>query len=519
MPTSRLEVDLRAVDRNLEVVRSVLAPAGMATRAPEPRSARSSPGVCAILKQDGYGVGAVRLAKRLAAGVEMFGVYSLDEARALYEAVPRTPILVLMPVSTMDRHDPLYRAAAEGRLHLVLHDHDQLDGLTELTGRIGVGLPVHVQLDTGLSRGGLAHEGARELVERIVGSQRLLLAGVMTHFASPCTDGAFTAEQAERFSAFMADIAPVLRAALVAGHNPPRPARESFVGTGGLAELAMHMANTCATFRSRALHGTMVRVGQCLLGYALDEAMIGHTRPRHATDDGPGALDDFEFAADARRLVPAVRWTSYASHVQEIDPGWPVGYGSTWRAPKRSDGRRTRIALIPVGYADGYPRALSSSAVRRPLVHTLPNSADRAQGVLAWVGFTGRPWERRGAGAPDDDESAGTNTVYAPVVGRVSMDQITVDVTDVPEAFVRSADTGGPAMEVELLGRDPLAPNYPPTLAAAAGSITHELLCRVSARIERVYRYPATTSDNPAVVSIAGGVPADQGVVRAARSA
>lgn len=512
MPTSRLEVDLRAVDRNLEVVRSVLAPG---------TSGASAPGVCAILKQDGYGMGAVRLAKRLAAGpganasgagpavgVEMIGVYSLDEARAIYEAVARVPLLVLMPVGTMDRHDPLYRAAGEGRLHLVLHDHEQLDGLVELTGRLGVSLPVHVQLDTGLSRGGVDPEGARSLIERVVTSQRLLLNGVMTHFASPCADEAFTTEQAGRFEEFMDDVSPLLRAALLNGHNPARPARDSFIGTGGLAELSLHMANTCATFRSRRYHGTMVRVGQCLLGFALDEAIRLRSRMGERADIG-----EFEFEAHAQRLAPAARWTSYTAHVQEIGAGWPVGYGSTWRAPKRPDGRPTRIAVVPVGYADGYPRALSSAADRRLV-------AGGASG--AWVGFTGRPWERRGAGTADPEDGDGgvvdagdraSGTVFAPVVGRVSMDQITVDVTDVPEAMLRSASAAGSssvAMEVEIYGRDPRAPNYMPTLAAAAGSITHELLCRVGPRVERAYRYPAPSAGGSIP---AGGVASSQGVL------
>ncbi|HPO93890.1 MAG TPA: alanine racemase C-terminal domain-containing protein, partial [Phycisphaerales bacterium] len=189
-----------------------------------------------------------------------------------------------------------------------------------------------------------------------------------------------------------------------------------------------------------------------------------------------------------------------AVHVQEIPTGWPVGYGSTWRAPKRADGRNSRIALIPVGYADGYPRALGGAGEKRvnpPQAHAVAG-AGLYGGGPGFVGFTGRPFERRGSAEPDlaplDHDGSPLPVIYAPVVGRVSMDQITVDVTDVPDHYLRPAGSGaGPDAfgEVELYGRDRSAPNYLPRLAAAANSITHELLCRIHPRVERVYRYPA----------------------------
>jgi alanine racemase len=477
-----------------------------------PAARSSSVNICAVLKQDAYGLGAPRIAKRLSAaggrGVDMFAVYTVDEARAIFESVPRVPILVLMPVYTMDRMDPLYRCASEGRLHVVLHDAEQLASLNDLAGRLGVSLPVHVQVDTGLTRGGESPEHAAWLVEQVVQSSRLLLSGLMTHFASPCCDADFTSTQAERFTQFMELVTPTLRQAIVNGHNPPRPAGfgggvgESFVGAGGLTELSVHMANSCAMFRSRSHHGTMVRVGQCLYGFALEDS----DRRGEVTGRGPG----FEFADQASRLESCVRWVSYAAHVQEIETGWPVGYGSTWRAPKRVDGKRSRIAIIPIGYADGYPRSLGGASEKRG-------------GGPGWVGFTGRAFDRRGAGGGEPDEPSPANltsrvlgasgafesgdgatggVIFAPVVGRVSMDQITVDVTDVPEQFIRVAGGAGGGSagnwgEVEVYGRDRTAPNYLPTLASAGGTITHELLCRVSPRVERVYRYPATTSQRP----------------------
>jgi alanine racemase len=490
LSTSRLEVDLAAVERNLGVVRSVVGPAASVGGA----GAGGGVGVCAVLKQDAYGAGAVRVGKRLvAAGAEMLAVYSLDEARALADHVAGVPILVLMPVSGVDRSDPLYRHASAGRLHLTLHNADQLAGVAEMASRLGAVMPVHVQVDTGLSRGGVRAEEAVRLLERTINTARVRLSGLMTHFASPCCDGAFTDEQAARFASAVDSARPLLRAAAAAG-----PDVLGGVGLGpGRTELALHAANSCAAFRSRRYHLSLVRVGQSLLGYALDETPKAREPESPTTKTARGGkrlaellaqrsdapdfdAQTFEFARQAGQLEPAVRWISTVVHTEEIPAGWPVGYGSTWRAPTLPGKKPTKIAIIPVGYADGYPRSLGGSSWGGPGV----------------VGFTGRAYERRGAG---DEGQPSLPTVYAPVVGRVSMDQITVDVTDVPEAYLRprlslpvgyaGTDPIGP--EVELYSRRRGSPNYLPRLAAAAGSITHELLCRIGPRVERVYKYPA----------------------------
>ena len=91
----------------------------------------------------------------------MIAVYTLDEARGIADAVGSTPILVLMPVPGIDRMDPVYRHVTNGRIHLTLHSEDQLKQLAEMTTRIGTTLPVHVQVDTGLSRGGSMPEIGR----------------------------------------------------------------------------------------------------------------------------------------------------------------------------------------------------------------------------------------------------------------------------------------------------------------------------------------------------------------------
>ncbi len=420
--TSVIEVDLTALERNLAVVRGVLS-RGLDD---DSGSSATPPGVCAVLKADGYGLGAVRLAKRLSApkatrAVEMIAVYTPDEARELVEAAIPTPILVLMPVAGFDRHDPLYHALSKGQIHLTVHDRDNLDAIARTAEHLGATLPVHLKIDTGMSRGGAPPRQAGGLLGKIAEHPRLRLAGVFTHFASADSSAEMTRDQALSF-------VNVLR--LNEARLP--------------ADCLIHEANSFATFRSAALHADMVRIGLALLGYSA-EAMA---------DD-----DRFEFRDAARQLTPVMRWTSTVVQTKLVAPGTPVGYGSVWTAPRRSrsshDGD-TRLAIVPVGYADGYPVALSSDRGGDA-------SLDPERG--ARVGF---------------EISTGIRA-YAPVVGRVSMDQIIIDVTDLPER------TTGVGATVEIVGSNPGAPNHLPALAKIAGTITHELLCRMSPRIERRY--------------------------------
>lgn len=422
MPTSRLEIDLGAIDRNIARLKAIAAPA----------DPKQQVGFCAVIKQDGYGLGSARLAKRLAAaGVDLVAVYSLDEARALVDVPITTPVLVLMPVWSLDRADPLYRLAVSGRLHLTLHSPAQATELAAVAARTGVDFPVHVQVDTGLSRGGSLPDEATKMVEFASSAQRLRLAGLMTHFSAPSTDEPFTKEQARLFRSWIERIKPVLTN-LASKPGQARP------------PVWVHAANTAATLRSASLHATMIRVGQGVLGYGA-ETLEGQTH--------------VEFAEAALQLEACARWTSRIVHVQDVPAGWPVGYDRTWTAPRPS-----RVGLVPVGYANGYPRALSNAAMVR---------------------LTGQQYDQARTSAPGEAAPApvrlGVQGVFAPVVGRVSMDQITLDLTGLPEDLTR------PGCEVELVGADPAAPNYLPALARAAGTITHEMLCRVSASVERHY--------------------------------
>jgi len=359
--------------------------------------------VCAVLKADAYGLGARRIAKRLEiAGVEMLAVYTPGQARALVEAAVRTPILILMPSPGLRREDPLYRAAATGRLHFTVHHTEQLASLARLADELGITLPLHIEVDTGLRRAGAPMDVAVGLVDTAASHPRLRVAGLCTHFASADCDPAFTAGQLERFEQFLER---------TRDHAAPG--------------CVVHAANSCAAYRTPASHYDMIRVGLALYGCVAERF----------SDPESCALVDA-----CRDLEPAVRWTSQIAHLLDAAEGDPIGYGGTWRAD-----RPTRLALIPVGFADGYPLGLSSRGA---------------------VGL----------------EQADGSMRFCPVAGRVSMDQITIDVTDAPADAARLGAT------VELVGLDPAAPNHLPALARAARSSVHETLTRLGSRVPRVYR-------------------------------
>ena len=412
-PTSRIEVDLTAISGNVRTLRKVLssAPALSGSGSAPP------PGICAVLKADAYALGAARIAKRLGiAGVDMIAVYTPEQARALIEAAVTTPILLLMPLHEFERSDALYRAGTPSQLHLTIHDEASLNAAATFSDQLGMTLTLHLEVDTGMSRGGSRPDEALRLAKRIAAHPRLTIAGVFNHFACSDSNDAFTKQQADAFTRWLESAKTIL---------PP--------------DCIIHEANTCGAFRSAGFHRSMIRAGLALFGYAGEDF---------------ADPDNFEFREEAARLAPAVRWVSQIVQTKRIDTGTPVGYASTWRAT-----RPTRLALVPVGYADGYPIALSNKA---KIAVELPG------GIKA----------------------------FAPIVGRVSMDQLTIDITDLPE------DAVGIGARAEIIGADRSAPNHLPTLAKQAGMITHEMLLRLSARLPRHY----IAVENPSRSAITGSV-------------
>ena len=362
--------------------------------------------VCAILKADAYGHGAAIVADTLcnftddrsqAPAVDALAVASIDEAAAL-PPVP-VPVIIFRPVENafVGRQRAKIEAAIREGWVLTLCSGAAADDVARIAQSAGRRASVQVMIDTGMTRSGVPLDRLDELLRKIDSRPALRLAGLCTHFANAeRPDDPFTFEQLERFrratDAYAAAKEPKLR-----------PTR--------------HAANSGAIFFAPDTHLDMVRPGLAL--YGIDPA------GRPCTD---------------RPLRPVIKWTAPLVGIRDVRPGTTVGYGQTWRAD-----RPTRIGLVPVGYADGYPRCFSNRAVM--LVN-------------------GKP---------------------APVVGRVSMDLTTIDLARHPQATIGD--------EVTVLDADPLSPASVYKLAHWMDTIPYEIVCRIGARVHRVPVEPEEPGD------------------------
>ncbi len=349
-----LEIDLGAVRANYRLLRARLG---------------TTP--CAgVVKADAYGLGAARIAPVLAdEGCRHFFVAHLDEAIALRSALPASAaIFVLNGLAPGAEAE----AAAQDIIP-VLNSPRQIDAWAALARRRGRRLPAVLQIDSGMSRLGLA---AADLADAPARLAPLDLRLIMSHLA--CAE-----DQAHPMNR-----AQLRTFAAARRHLPSAPAS---------------LANSSGIFLGPDFHFDLARPGAALYG-----------------------LGPVKGAANPMR--PVVRLLGRIVQIREIPEGAQVGYGATWTAP----GPR-RIATVAVGYADGYARGLSHRATAF--------AGDRA----------------------------------APLVGIVSMDTATFDVTDAPEAV-----EGG---FLELIG-----PRHPiDALAAEAGTIGYEILTSLGGRYARAY--------------------------------
>lgn len=333
----------------------------------------------AMLKANAYGHGAVELARRCRPEqVAMIGVALLEEALELRTAGITLPILLLGPLNERQ-----VRIALDHEVTLGVPGPEEL----ELVARVAQerDVAIHLKLDSGMGRMGVVESELPRAVELIRSAPRLRIDALFTHFANAGDlSDPFTHEQLARFETLV----QTLRAT---GVSAPRH----------------HVANSAATFRGMA-DGDYARVGIALYG----------AEP----------LD-----AGSPRLEPVMRWRTAIRRLKELPPGHAIGYGTTFRTTRPS-----RIATLPIGYADGYRRGLSNRGE-----------------VLV-----------RGQ--------------RAPIVGRVSMDLTTIDVTDIPDAVLGD--------EVILLGRQAVHEITVEELAGKLDTISYEVFCGVGARVPRVYR-------------------------------
>jgi alanine racemase len=347
--------------------------------------------ICAVVKADAYGHGAVECASALEEdGAAWLGVTSLDEAIPLREAGIQARIL-LMTGFWRGEEDEIVRLG----LTPTIWESWQMELLERAASELGAKLAVHLKVDTGMGRLGVAPEDLAHLCSVLKCSRHLILEGISTHLASSeILDAPSVGEQLKRFE----EARFILR-------------KEGFKPS------LIHAANTGAIIsRPEALHN-MVRPGIALYGYHLPFERAGR-----------------EVSGSKLRLPikPVLTWKTRLLSLRDVRANQALGYGGTYvtKAP-------ARIAVLPVGYADGLNRALSSR---------------------------GRVIVREH---------------YAPIVGRISMDLMLADVTGLPGVAVGD--------EVILLGSlDGLSVDAREH-ASLADTNVYEILCGISKRVPRKY--------------------------------
>jgi alanine racemase len=366
-------------------------------------------GYAAVIKSNAYGHGLVPVARAVENDVAAFCVYGFEEAATLRESGITTPVLVLGPV---DAHD-LAGAAERDITIAVWSDGAFLRDATRASLARGRRLRVHAKIDTGVTRLGLDADRAAGTIANYLASGDLELAGVFTHLAAAEElESNYTLGQLERFETALAPL------------------------DGLLAErrVVRHAAASAAAMLYPKLRLDLVRAGIATYGIW----------PSQATRDAAGG---------AIALEPALTWTSELVVVREVEAGRSVGYGCTFHTTRPS-----RIGVVPIGYAEGIPRAASS------------------RGIVLVAG-------RR-----------------VPLVGRICMNMCFVDVTDAPQARAGS--------RVTLIGRDGDASIDANEFAETAGTIGYEIVARLPAGVPRRY-----VSERADVHSAASAIAAARSIV------
>jgi alanine racemase len=350
--------------------------------------------ICAVVKADGYGHGAVECARALESeGAQWLGVTDAAEGLALRGAGVTARILLMTGI-WKGEEDAIVAQNLTPTIwepwHIELLERAAQMRLSDLPSQR---LPVHLKLDTGMNRLGAPKEALPHLCEMLSACKHLTLEGVSTHFASA---EVLDADDALRQMKCFEEGLAVLHSY---GLHPP----------------LVHMGNSAAMSARPETWKTMVRPGIALYGYSLAFTRGGQ----------PAAVAELP-------LRPVLSWKTRVLTVKEVAAGQAVGYMGTFVTKARS-----RIAVLPVGYADGYPRLLSN----------------RARVIV------------RGE--------------YAPVVGRVSMDLTIVDVSHIPDVAVGD--------EVVLIGKSNSNRVDAVELARLCESVPYEILCGLSQRVPRVY--------------------------------
>ena len=342
--------------------------------------------IAAVLKTNAYGHGAVEIAKVLEPLDYVWGyaVAAFEEAVELREAGLRKPILLLGYVFPY-----CYQELAKMNIRPAVFREDMLEQLSAAAKAAGKKIKIHIAVDTGMSRIGIfPDETGLDFVKKALETEGLQVEGMFTHFArADEADRSFTEEQLEKFVWLTEAVNERL------GYEIP----------------IRHCSNSAGIIEYPHANMSMVRAGITLYGLWPSD----------------------EVRKDIVPLQPVMSLRSHIIYIKEISAGTPVSYGGTW-APDHT----VRLATVPVGYGDGWPRSLSNKG---------------------YVLIRGQK---------------------APIRGRVCMDQFMVEVTDIPDAAEGD--------EVTLIGRDGDAYISMEEVGDLSGRFNYELACDINPRVPRV---------------------------------
>lgn len=338
----------------------------------------------AIVKADGYGHGAVEVARQIDELVDAYGVAILEEGIDLRKAGFTKPILILGYTPK-----PLYPAMIRYDIATAVFTMEMAKEISDTAVAMHQKANIHIKLDTGMSRIGFSiTKESKETIEQIAKLPGIEIKGCFSHFAR--MDEKDKTKANEQFAKFTKMVNAL---------------EEDGVDLG-----IRHISNSAGIMEAPEVQMDMVRNGICLYGLYPSEEVQKERLP----------------------LKPAMELKAYVSYVKTLEPGVEIGYGGTYTTTKK-----TRVATIPVGYADGYPRCLSGKG--SVLIH-------------------GKK---------------------APILGRVCMDQFMVDVTDIDNVCIGD--------RVTLFGKDGDSCITIEEISAMAHSFNYEFVCDIGKRIPRVY--------------------------------
>lgn len=340
--------------------------------------------VMPVVKADAYGHGAQKVSSAIADLADFFGVATIEEAIELRNCGIKNPILILGTLSS--NH---FEEAVKNDISINIYTADMAQKLSDVSQKLNKKAKVHIAVDTGMNRIGIAcNKEGIDIAAKISLSPYINPEGIFSHFATADEEDKTVAlKQREKFDCFINELSKK-----------------------GISFKYKHICNSAAVCDLNDKCYSVVRPGIIIYGlYPSCEV------------------------SKKINLKPALELKSHISYIKKVPALEGISYGHSYV----TKGERI-IATIPVGYADGYPRALSNKG--RVII----------------------------------------NGKYAPIVGRVCMDQFMVDITDIPGVRVEDS--------VTLIGKDGAASVFADEIATLCGTISYEILCQIGKRVPRIYK-------------------------------